>query len=1204
MATYDLSNGSLTSNNLQSGDIINCPYTGNYKQITLPPGQYQLQCWGAQGGRGYTGTGGSSTPTVDSNSSIGGDQGYSCGTLLLLNNTTLYLYTGGHGQSSNSTVRGTLISGGFNGGGNSYVRYYTTAYSSCGSGGGASDIRIGSNSLYARVIVAGGGGGSGGYSDNRGKSGGGLIGYSPVTAYQATQTSAGTGGGFGQGANSYASKFNYNYGAGGGGGGWYGGGSIQDANDNTREYRNYNGGGSGYVYTSSTASNYPSGCLLNSSYYLTDALTSCLRDGLMMPSYPNQTFNEDNGFIRITVKVVFTNLQIGDVIVNNTPGRISLSLPKGRYKLECWGAEGGYRDSSNYAGKGGYSTGDLSLFKTTSVYLYAGGSGNTGGTSGGFNGGGRRQTYNGGGGASDIRINSTSLYARVIVAGGGGSDGAANKTGMYGGGSEGGSSTQSCGTGGYGGTQTGVSNSSWQTSSQSTSITTQAGAYAGFGFGGNGIYYSEGYGGAGGGGWYGGSGSYPDGSVDDDRGGGGGSGYIYSAETASNYPSGCLLNDDYYLTNGEMISGDSNLPTINGDGNTEQGHKGDGYVKITVLSLNPYLEEIKRSDNTFIYNDETKKYEQSIIFSSLPTSSTLFRIGFKALKNLHIKFRPVLSYNGTNSNYTSSIGEFYIKKYSDEFFTENKGQQQWISIQNKSLISMDFYPKKNEYMEINCRYFGFNNNPASNISNIHTDFSVEIEELNYIPVEIPYQDYNIIYDSSIHLFSPDVIGSNTDYLTYYTIKSGDSSGKNVGNYSTIVSLSNTTTSKWTDGTVEDKTVSWTIGQGVAYVYIQDIHFVYPNQKIILKYFYNGDTPSKLLFTSNEIDIQHNPTNQTIEFTSNKIGDHYQITGSTELDKNYQFMDSHIDIDVIEKYNNNLKLKKGQIITLPYIGEKIEIDLPKGKYHLNCYGAAGGFRTQFFYGGQGGQIEGILTLNHKEKLYCYSGGSGLTGGTSGGFNGGGAREIYNGGGGGTDIRIGTDSLYARVIVAGGGGSDGAIYLEGKAGGFDETSASGGCGTGGYGGYLDGVFDKEYQINNKYDSITEEEGAKAGFGFGGNGISHANGYGGAGGGGWYGGSGTYPDSSADDDRGGGGGSNFALCQDYGKYCPNNYLLDSEYFLIDVQGKNGTNEGDGYIQITVLDCPSRYYIKNNNQWKSINSILLKENGSWKEISELLIK
>ena len=51
-----------------------------------------------------------------------------------------------------------------------------------------------------------------------------------------------------------------------GGGGWYGGGGSG--------YAGGGGGGSGYVYTSSTASQYPSGCLLNSSYYLTNASTT------------------------------------------------------------------------------------------------------------------------------------------------------------------------------------------------------------------------------------------------------------------------------------------------------------------------------------------------------------------------------------------------------------------------------------------------------------------------------------------------------------------------------------------------------------------------------------------------------------------------------------------------------------------------------------------------------------------------------------------------------------------------------------------------------------------------------------------------------------------------------------------------------------------------------------------------------------------
>lgn len=152
---------------------------------------------------------------------------------------------------------------------------------------------------------------------------------------------------------------------------------------------------------------------------------------------------------------------------------------------------------------------------------------------------------------------------------------------MYGGGTTGGSTTQSYGTGGYGGTQTGVSSSSWQTTSQSTSTTTKANAYAGFGFGGNGVSSGGEHAGAGGGGWYGGSGSYPDGSGDDDRGGGGGSGYIYTSSTASNYPSGCLLNSSYYLINASTTAG--NAAFTSPTGASETGHTGNGYIRITVI---------------------------------------------------------------------------------------------------------------------------------------------------------------------------------------------------------------------------------------------------------------------------------------------------------------------------------------------------------------------------------------------------------------------------------------------------------------------------------------------------------------------------------------------------------------------------------------------------------------------------------------------
>ena len=258
---------------------------------------------------------------------------------------------------------------------------------------------------------------------------------------------------------------------------------------------------------------------------------------------------------------------------------VTTILPPGRYKLELWGAEGGYRSRASYAGKGGYATGELLLMKPTRLFARVGGSGNTGGPTGGFNGGGQRATYNGGGGASDIRLEVDDLFHRVIVAGGGGSDGAANKAGGYGGGETGQSRTDSYGTGGFGGTQTGVSNSSWQTDTPSENTSSKAGAYAGFGFGGNGISLSGGHPGAGGGGWYGGSGSVPDSSGDDDRGGGGGSGFVW---TGGAVPEGFALTLDDVLDNALTKGG--NLSFLSPTGASETGHSGDGYIRITPMS--------------------------------------------------------------------------------------------------------------------------------------------------------------------------------------------------------------------------------------------------------------------------------------------------------------------------------------------------------------------------------------------------------------------------------------------------------------------------------------------------------------------------------------------------------------------------------------------------------------------------------------------
>lgn len=300
MATYDLT--STTPTSFAANDIINCPYSGAKKSITLPPGKYKLEVWGAQGG-------------YRSSSTYGGMGGYSVGTITLTAKTTLYLYSGGAGNTAPGSS--TIKVGGFNGGG---YRYNYVG------GGGGSDIRVGTDSLYARVIVAGGGG-SDGATSKQGMYGGGTTGGSSTQNFTANSNYCGKGGtqtysGYStsstitsqatSGLNSNSTSYYYGgfgFGGGGvylssgyggaGGGGWYGGsGTVPDGSgDDDRG----GGGGSGYVYTSSTASSYPSGCLLNSSYYLDSASTAAGNTSFTSPTGSSETGHSGNGYCRITV---------------------------------------------------------------------------------------------------------------------------------------------------------------------------------------------------------------------------------------------------------------------------------------------------------------------------------------------------------------------------------------------------------------------------------------------------------------------------------------------------------------------------------------------------------------------------------------------------------------------------------------------------------------------------------------------------------------------------------------------------------------------------------------------------------------------------------------------------------------------------------------------------------------------------------------
>lgn len=586
--------------NIKTGDILNFNYTGAVQSITLPKGIYTLECWGAQGGNRSQD---SASATV-TGSGLGG---YSIGTLTLTQLTTCYIYVGGQGGMSSSTGN-VKVEGGFNGGG--FASHESTGEPGNG-GGGATDVRIAQDSLYARIIVAGGGGGSGEDNETGGYGGGetGGAGSGNTSLTQASQTSGGTNSfGFGLGGNTYN--------GGAGGGGWYGGASRYSVSSySTGSDSEGGGGGSGYVYTSSTAKNYPSGCLLNSSYYLTDAQTIAGNNSFVSPTGSSETGHSGNGYCRITViecKNTALYARINNSIKKATAFYFKLNnnkmygvgsanyngsvmnfdytgsvqtatLTPGAYKLECWGGQGGTY-SSYIGGYGGYSKGTITLAKTTTVYVSVGGAGSSSSTAAGFNGGGTGiSSGRGGGGATDVRIGQNSLYSRVIVAGGGGGAGVtsanANPCGC-GGGEYGGDGYCNDTTGSY---TTGQNRSGGSASQTAGGITWSTGTQATFGQGGNASGYSCG---GGGGGWYGGGGAYDSDSDSDGRWGGGGSGYVYTSSTAKNYPNECLLNSTHYLTNAQTIAGDTSFTSPTGS--AETGHTGNGFCRITNLNPTQY----------------------------------------------------------------------------------------------------------------------------------------------------------------------------------------------------------------------------------------------------------------------------------------------------------------------------------------------------------------------------------------------------------------------------------------------------------------------------------------------------------------------------------------------------------------------------------------------------------------------------------------
>ena len=602
-------------------------YTGDVQRFTAPQdGEYEIELWGASGGF-YDG-------------GAGGYGGYTKGTITLSKGEILYVYVGEGGTQGTAGVAATstvgqgakaTFNGGGKGGNAGGGSYPYQNYAGGFSGGGATDIRLVSGtwnditSLRSRIMVAGGGGG---FHNSKASTttvssdisaAGGLISEKgqTITSYSGTSYSYGAGalanqtsgnafGVGGTGSNTGVSG--YCNGHNGGGGGYYGGGGAPSTGGNC--FRLSGGGGSSYIsghtgsvaVTSASDTTAKSGCTTGTTdnscsihYSGKVFINTVMIDGrgylwtnikgsqVQMPkpeggNYDDGTGNVGNGYARIKYVENRSNYN-GPTYEYNGFEQTFIAPVSGYYKLEVWGAQGGYvTTASNY---GGYSVGTIYLKSNEKLYINVGGSGSGSTTGegdtfvGGYNGGGNglngtTQGGSSGGGATHIALKSgllsslkNSKDAILIVAGGGGGSAIESVFKGSGGGfagSDGGYSTSYTTYYATGGTQT-----------QGGKDNAEGKEFATFGQGGS--YCSQYGGNGGGGGFYGGGGSSRGHS-----GSGGGSGYIGNS---------LLTNKAMYCYNC-IESSDTATKTIsttcaNGSATENCAKKGNGYAKITYI---------------------------------------------------------------------------------------------------------------------------------------------------------------------------------------------------------------------------------------------------------------------------------------------------------------------------------------------------------------------------------------------------------------------------------------------------------------------------------------------------------------------------------------------------------------------------------------------------------------------------------------------
>ena len=437
LADYDVNTGIAT---------LKYDYTGSTQTFTAPAdGDYTLEVAGAQGGD-ITSSDGKTTGK-------GGKGGTSKGTIHLQAGETLYINVGnkptGYGGSFNGSSYGWNV--------------HSTIGGSCVAGGGATDVRKGGTGLDNRIIVAGSGGGAVeyGWNANGMKNlvvDGGTGGAEPSNVkYIAQYKNAGALYG-----NCYnmigvtntkgaTQNKNYNYST---------PEKYRSHNDNykddttsvTKGFKNdyigdknsksefgficitYNTGNSrdrGYI---NGGSGYYGGGFMHADCILTGGLGGSSYVGGVENGSMTTGDNQGNGWAKISYNAKeLGQYSVVEKYFNYTGDVQTFTAPvDGEYTLEVGGAQGGAADYAKglglSGGKGGVSTGKVTLKKGEVLNIYVGQKGAP--THNAFNGGGGgalsgafvrdRRTDGGGGGATDIRKGGNALSNRIIVAGGGG----------------------------------------------------------------------------------------------------------------------------------------------------------------------------------------------------------------------------------------------------------------------------------------------------------------------------------------------------------------------------------------------------------------------------------------------------------------------------------------------------------------------------------------------------------------------------------------------------------------------------------------------------------------------------------------------------------------------------------------------------------------------------------------------------------------